>query len=107
MKSNAECSRLRLAALVIGASWLTGCATVSSESVVVVCPPVVEYDAAEQARVASEVEALPDAAVLIDWMADYSVLREQARSCVFRSHVRSVIHSAANRETIIPTLEPE
>jgi hypothetical protein len=45
---------------------------------------VVEYDAAEQAQAADEIEALPDDAVLIDWLADYSVLRQQVRSCNFQ-----------------------
>jgi hypothetical protein len=57
---------------------------VSSERVVGVCPPVVEYSQAEQALAADEIEALRGGAVLIDWLADYSVLREQARSWVFR-----------------------
>jgi len=45
MKSNAECSKPRLAALVIVTSLLSACATVSSERFTSVCPPVVEYDA--------------------------------------------------------------
>ena len=84
MKFNAECFRLRLVGLAIVMSLLSACATVSSEPVVGICPPVVEYSAAEQARVVSEVEALPDDAALINWLSDYSVLREQARSCVFQ-----------------------
>ena len=55
-----------------------------SESAAGVCPPVVEYNAAEQERAADEVEALPDGSALIGWLADYSVLRQQARSCYFR-----------------------
>jgi len=46
-----------------------------------VCPPVAEYSQAEQTQAANEIEALPGDAVLIDWLADYSVLRDQARSC--------------------------
>jgi len=46
-----------------------------------VCPPVVEYSQAEQAQAADEVAALPEDSILIGWMADYSVLREQIRSC--------------------------
>lgn len=84
MKSNAECFRLPLVGLATVMSLLSACATVSSEPVVGICPPVVEYSAAEQARVASEVEALPDDAALINWLADYSVFREQAGSCVFQ-----------------------
>ncbi len=81
MKSNAGCFRRQLVGLAIGVSLLSACATVSSERVVGVCPPVVEYDQAEQAQAAIEIEALPGDAVLIDWLADYSVLRDQARSC--------------------------
>ncbi|MBL4766338.1 MAG: hypothetical protein JKY94_01195 [Rhodobacteraceae bacterium] len=84
MKSNTECSRLRLAALVIVTSLLDACATVSSESVVGVCPPVVEYSQAEQALAADRIEALPDGDVLIDWLADYRELRQQARTCNFQ-----------------------
>jgi len=81
MKPNAECSRLRLAALVIVTSLLSACATVSSEPAVGVCPAVVEYSQAEQVQVADEIETLSGDAVLIDWLADYGVLREQARTC--------------------------
>ncbi len=81
MKSNAGCSGLRLVGLATVTSLLNACATASSERAVGVCPPVVEYSAAEQARVANELEALPDGAALINWLADYGVLREQARSC--------------------------
>ena len=83
MKPNAGCWRRRLAALGIVTSLLSACATVGSERVVSACPPVVKYNHAEQKRVAIEVEALPDDSALTEWIADYSVLREQARSCVF------------------------
>ncbi|WP_343162880.1 hypothetical protein [Paragemmobacter kunshanensis] len=42
---------------------------------------MVEYSAADQARAADEVEALPDGAVIVRMLADYTVLRDQARSC--------------------------
>jgi hypothetical protein len=42
---------------------------------------VVEYGRTEQARVAEEVAALPEGAVIISWLADYAVLRDQARAC--------------------------
>ena len=45
------------------------------------CPPVVEYSPAEQARAAEEVAALPDGAVIVGWLADYAVLRDQVRGC--------------------------
>ncbi len=79
---NARCWKLRLVGLVIGMSWLTGCGTVGSERVVGVCPPVVEYNPAEQAQAADEIAPLPQNAVIIGWLSDYSVMRNQARSCV-------------------------
>ena len=81
MKFNVECSRPRLAALAIATSLLTACATVSSESVTGVCPPTSEYSQAEQAQAADEVATLSEDSVLIGWLADYSMLREQVRIC--------------------------
>ncbi len=83
MKSSAECSRPRLAALVIVTSLLSACATVGSERVTGVCPPVVEYDPGVQERAAKEVQALPEGSVLNEMLSDYAVMREQARGCVF------------------------
>lgn len=40
------------------------------------CPPVVEYNSAEQARVAREVTALHLDTLTVDWLADYPVLRD-------------------------------
>ena len=62
-------------------SLLSACATVNSERAVGTCPPVVEYSRAEQAKAADEIEALLEQAILIDWLADYSVLRVQTRAC--------------------------
>ena len=62
-------------------SLLSGCATGSSESRVGACPPVVEYSQAEQVQAAAEVKALPEATVLVRMLADYAVMREQARLC--------------------------
>lgn len=58
---------------------LTACATAGSDSAP--CPPVVEYSPAEQTRAAVEVEAMPESAVLVRMMSDYTVLHEQARAC--------------------------
>jgi len=41
----------------------------------------VAYSLAEQARVAEEVAALPSGALIVGWLADYAVLRDQARAC--------------------------
>jgi hypothetical protein len=46
------------------------------------CPPVVDYTAADQARAADEVEALPEGAIVVRMLSDYAVLRDQARVCL-------------------------
>ncbi len=81
MKSSAKCSKPRLAALVIVTSLLSACATVNSESVIGVCPPVVEYDAELQTRAAAEVQALPEGSAVVEMLSDYAVMREQVRAC--------------------------
>ncbi|MCL4744390.1 MAG: hypothetical protein KJZ83_03140 [Burkholderiaceae bacterium] len=48
------------------------------------CPPEVAYSQAEQARVAAEVAALPEGALIPGWLADYAVLRDQVRACARR-----------------------
>ena len=45
------------------------------------CPPVADYTQAEQARVAEEVAALQEGALIAEWLADYAVLRDQVRAC--------------------------
>ena len=60
---------------------LTACARVGSDSPHRACPPVVEYSRAEQAHVAEEVATLPEGAAIPEWLADYVVLRDQARAC--------------------------
>jgi hypothetical protein len=60
--------------------WLTGCAMAGSETRAP-CPPVVEYTSAEQARAADEVEAMPEDAVIVRMLSDYTVLRDRARAC--------------------------
>ena len=62
----------------------SACAGVGSDAPSSVCPSVVDYSQAEQARVADEVAALPEGAVIIGWLADYAVLRDQARACADR-----------------------
>lgn len=64
---------------MIATLLLTACATESSDTAL--CPPVVEYSAADQTRAAVEVEATPENAVLVRMMSDYAVLRDQARAC--------------------------
>lgn len=60
--------------------WLSACAMVGSETRAP-CPPVIEYTAADQARAADEVKALPEGAVIVRMLSDYAVLRDQTRAC--------------------------
>lgn len=80
MQSNAGCWRRRLAVLVIATSWLTGCATGASDLTGLgVCPPVVEYSREFQAQAAEELTLLPQGSAIAEMLADYAVMREQAR----------------------------
>lgn len=82
MKSNAGCWKRRLAVLAIATSLLSGCATVSSEDGrLATCPPVVEYGREFQARAAEELALLPEGSMMVEMLADYVVMREQARAC--------------------------
>ena len=82
MKSNVGCWRRPLAVLVISMSWLTGCATAGFEQGgTAACPPVVEYSREVQARAAEELAALPNGSAVVEMLGDYTVLREQVRSC--------------------------
>jgi len=54
---------------------------VGSETPPSACPPVVDYSRPLQARLADEVARLPEGALITGWLADYAVLREQARAC--------------------------
>lgn len=79
MTFNAACWRLPATALVIATSLLTACATDGSDPGGAICPPVVDYDQAVRERAAAELEALD--AALVGMMADYAVMRAQARAC--------------------------
>jgi hypothetical protein len=54
---------------------------VSSEQVVGVCPPVVEYDAGFQAQAANEVQLLPNASAVVEMLSDFAVIRAQIYGC--------------------------
>lgn len=45
---------------------------------------MVEYTHAEQVRVAEEVARLPEGMLIIGWLADYAVMREQVRECQYQ-----------------------
>jgi len=79
---NGRCWKRRLVVLVVGMIFLTGCAMASSDrQSAAVCPPVVDYGLEEQRRVAEEVKVLPDGSAIVEWLADYAVLRAQLRKC--------------------------
>lgn len=81
MLFNARCWTLPAAALATVTIFLSGCERVDSEGATPACPPVVKYSRAEQARVANEVAALSEGAMIIDWLSDYAVMRDQVRVC--------------------------
>ncbi|WP_245243277.1 hypothetical protein, partial [Pararhodobacter sp. SW119] len=81
MPSTGRCWTPPRAALAILTIYLTACAGVSSDAPLGACPPVVEYNRAEQARVAAEVASLREGALIAGWLADYAVLRNQTRVC--------------------------
>jgi len=81
MPSTARCWTPPRAALAAATTFVNACAGVNTDIAPSACPPVVEYSRAEQARVAAEVAALPEGAVIVGWLADYVVLRDQARAC--------------------------
>lgn len=82
MKSNAKCWTPPAAAPLIAMLWLSACATGDFDRPKQVCPPVGEYSTADQARAADEVAALPEGAVIVQMLSDYSVMRDQARICL-------------------------
>ena len=84
MPSTARCWTPPPGALAAATIFLTACAGVGSDAQPGACPPVVEYSRAEQARVVEEVAVLPEVALIPDWLADYAVLRDQARACAGR-----------------------
>jgi len=83
MMSNARCWKQQLAALAIATSLLSGCATVGSDgSGPRSCPPIFEYSREFQARAAEELALLPEGSAVAEMLADYAVMRGQARACL-------------------------
>lgn len=82
MTPNDGCSMRRRVALVLVTIWLSGCTTGASDgSRLGACPPVVEYSPEFQAQAADEMGLLPENSAVADMMADYAVMRAQARIC--------------------------
>lgn len=69
----------RLAALAIAMSLLAGCVTTHSDAGA--CPPVPAYSREFLARAAGELERLPTSGAIEQMLADYQVMRDQARVC--------------------------
>jgi hypothetical protein len=85
---NDGCLRRRRVALALATIWLSGCATGGSDGGRIgACPPVVEYSRALQARAAEELALLPERSAIAEMMADYAVMREQARHCATRNPI--------------------
>ena len=84
MQATARCWTQPRAAPAAATLFLTACAGGSFNTAPSACPPVVKYTQAEQTRVAEEVAALPEGALIMGWLADYTVLRDQARACAGR-----------------------
>lgn len=72
-------SRLRAVVLAIAAGLLVGCATERSDGAP--CSLVVAYSRDFLARAASELEMLPPGSAIEQMLADYQVMRDQARAC--------------------------
>lgn len=68
----------QLLGLAIALLWLTGCSTGGSS---LACPPVAAYDRQFLARAAGELQQLPPASAIEQMLADYAVMRDQARAC--------------------------
>jgi hypothetical protein len=72
-------SRLRAVVLAIAASLLAGCVTERSDGAP--CPPVVAYRREFLTRAADELGSLPAGSAIEQMLADYQVMRDQARAC--------------------------
>jgi len=66
----------RIGVLALAAVLLNACAAASSS-----CPPAIEYSPAEQKQVAQEVAQMPLDWITPEWLADYTLLRDQVRAC--------------------------
>ncbi len=78
---DARCWTPPRVAPLIAMLWLAACATGGSDRPARMCPLVVEYSQAEQARAADEIESLYNETEIIGRLSDYAVLRQQAQAC--------------------------
>ena len=73
-------SKPRLAALLTATSLLSACGMTRSD-LVSACPPVVAYSQPFLDRAAQELGFLPAGSAIQAMLADYAVMRDQARAC--------------------------
>ena len=75
--------KLKLIALLIGASLLSGCAsTVYKTKLEIYCPPLKQYSQDFNNKLADEVESLPSSSINItEALSDYVALRDEIRAC--------------------------
>ncbi|MCB1020927.1 MAG: hypothetical protein KDJ78_00755 [Rhodobacteraceae bacterium] len=85
MKFSEGCSKLPQVVLAIALISLGACARGDIEPGDRLCPPVVEYGASMQEQAADELVLLPARSTIEELLADYSVLRAQARLCTVKS----------------------
>lgn len=71
--------RPQLAALLIVAASLTGCATVVSDPSI--CPPIAQYSSEFLTEAADALDALSPGSPLEFMIIDYQRLRDQLREC--------------------------
>lgn len=71
-----------LLAPVLAMTLTAACAPGASRTPLPVCPQVVEYSAADQARAADELQRLPASGVVRSrFMPDYGRMRAEVRAC--------------------------
>lgn len=72
---------LKLTTILLTTMWLTGCQTVASSSVKVICPTIRSYDKATLDKALSEYRKLPAGSEIKRMVGDYQVLRDKVRAC--------------------------
>lgn len=68
--------------------WCVGCASGASDGAAFACPYVRNYPKEFVARMADEIEALPEKSTLIPVLSDCLILRQQASACQRHLHAR-------------------
>ena len=67
---------------LLAALLLAACATPAPPTPTVkVCPAIVTYSSADQAKASAELKALPSGDILAQFIVDYAALRQQVRAC--------------------------